>query len=145
MTLGDIIKNYRTLHGLSMDAFSDKSGISKAYISLLEKNKHPKTGKAIAPSIQSIKQAAYGMGMSFDDLFALIDGKVSIETIHANEPNQDMPRILEYYNQLNDAGKAEATKFTKNLTFVPDYTGFPDDPAELEVAIAKDSIKSDVG
>ena len=45
MTLGDIIKSYRSKYGLSMDSFSDKSGISKAYISLLEKNKHPKTGK----------------------------------------------------------------------------------------------------
>lgn len=78
MTLGDIIKRYRTEHSLSMDAFSDKSGISKAYISLLEKNKHPKTGKEIAPSIQCIKQAAHGMGMTFDDLFALLDGKVSV-------------------------------------------------------------------
>lgn len=79
MTLGEIIKNYRTTHGMSMDAFSEKSGISKAYISLLEKNRHPKTGKEIAPSIQSIKQAAQGMYMSFDDLFALLDGKVSID------------------------------------------------------------------
>jgi transcriptional regulator with XRE-family HTH domain len=50
---------------LSMDAFSDRSGISKSYISLLEKNKHPKTGKGISPSIQCIKQAAIGMNMDF--------------------------------------------------------------------------------
>lgn len=78
MTLGSIIKEYRLTHKMSMDAFSEKSGISKAYISLLEKDKHPKTGKSIAPSIQSIKQAATGMNMSFDELFSLIDGKVSI-------------------------------------------------------------------
>lgn len=78
MTLGETIKNYRATHNMSMDAFSEKSGISKAYISLLEKNRHPKTGKSIAPSIQSIKQAAKGMNMSFDDLFALLDGKVSL-------------------------------------------------------------------
>lgn len=78
MTLGDIIKSYRSKYGLSMDSFSEKSGISKAYISLLEKNRHPKTGKEIAPSIQCIKQAAHGMGMTFDDLFSLLDGKVNI-------------------------------------------------------------------
>lgn len=78
MTLGETIKNYRATHNMSMDSFSEKSGISKAYISLLEKNRHPKTGKEIAPSIQSIKQAAKGMNMSFDDLFALLDGKVSL-------------------------------------------------------------------
>lgn len=79
MTLGDIIKNYRRKHKLSMDAFSSKSGISKAYISLLEKNKHPKTGKAIAPSIQCIKQAADGMNIDFNILFGMIDGDVTIE------------------------------------------------------------------
>lgn len=79
MTLGDIIKNYRKSHDLSMDAFSEKSGISKAYISLLEKNKHPKTGKPIAPSIQSIKQAADGMNIDFNILFNMIDGDVSLK------------------------------------------------------------------
>lgn len=80
MTLGDIIKRYRNDHALSMDAFSERSGISKAYISLLEKNRHPKTGKEIAPSIQCIRQAAQGMNMDFDDLFALLDGKVEVNT-----------------------------------------------------------------
>ena len=41
MTLGDIIKRYRNDHALSMDAFSERSGISKAYISLLEKRDIP--------------------------------------------------------------------------------------------------------
>ena len=80
MTLGEIIKQYRDDHSLSMDAFSERSGISKAYISLLEKNKHPKTGKAISPSIQCIRQAAQGMNIDFDDLFALLDGKVEVNT-----------------------------------------------------------------
>ncbi len=76
MTLGDFIKEYRTTHNLSMDAFSDRSGISKAYISLLEKNKHPKTGKPIAPSLQCIKQAAEGMNIDFNELFSKLDGNV---------------------------------------------------------------------
>ena len=85
MTLGEIIKNYRKQNGLSMDAFSKKSGISKSYISLLEKNRHPKTGKPIAPSIESIKQAAKGMGMDFDKLFALIDSDVLLNSRGAHK------------------------------------------------------------
>lgn len=79
MTLGEIIKEYRASHSLSMDSFSEKSGISKAYISLLEKNRHPKTGKEIAPSIQCIKQAADGMNMDFNALFNMLDGNVSLD------------------------------------------------------------------
>lgn len=87
MTLGEVIKKYRTEHALSMDNFSDRSGISKAYISLLEKNKHPKTGKSIAPSIQCIKQAADGMNMDFNELFQMLDGNVTLESIEKNSKN----------------------------------------------------------
>lgn len=78
MTLGEIIKKYRLDHEMSMDAFASKSGMSKAYISILEKNKHPKTGRPVTPSIHSIKQAASGMGMDFNVLFGMIDGDVSL-------------------------------------------------------------------
>lgn len=46
MSLGNIIKNYREVNRMSMDDFSRVSGISKAYISMLEKNINPRTGKA---------------------------------------------------------------------------------------------------
>ncbi len=80
MTLGEIIKKYRKEHKMSMDAFADKSGISKSYISIIEKNKHPKTGKPIVPSVQYIKQAADGMDMDFNELFAMIDGDVELSS-----------------------------------------------------------------
>lgn len=78
MTLGEIIKQYRVSNNLSMGEFAKMSGISKAYISLLEKNAHPTSGKPIAPSIQCIKQAAHGMGMNFDTLFEMIDSNVTL-------------------------------------------------------------------
>jgi transcriptional regulator with XRE-family HTH domain len=80
VTLGDIIKAYRVENSMSMDTFADRSGISKAYISLLEKNEHPKTGKTIAPSVQCIKQAADGMDMDFDELFTLVKGSIVSDT-----------------------------------------------------------------
>lgn len=99
MTLGDVIKDYRKTHNMSMDLFAEKSGISKAYISLLEKNRHPKTGKPIAPSIQSIKQAAEGMGMDFNVLFGMIDGDVSLldeknDTLLTPKDNRDIAKDL---------------------------------------------------
>ena len=83
MTLGEIIKKYRTDNDMSMDTFSEKSGISKAYISLLEKNKHPKTGEPITPSINIIKQAAKGMMISFDSLFSMINGDVNLSDVQS--------------------------------------------------------------
>ena len=83
MTLGEIIKAYRNDHKMSMDDFAKKSGLSKSYIHLLEKNKHPKTGKPIIPSIPTIKQAADAMGIDFDHLFSQIDGDVKVNQLAA--------------------------------------------------------------
>ncbi len=68
MTLGDIVHNYRTRHGLSMDEFSRRCQLSKGYISMLEKNKNPKSGKPIIPSITTYVNVAAAMGLSVDEL-----------------------------------------------------------------------------
>ena len=47
MTLGDLIKAYRAAHGLTMQEFANLSGLSKAYVSMLEKNKHPQNNKEL--------------------------------------------------------------------------------------------------
>ena len=103
MTLGDVIKEYRTKNNMSMDTFADRSGISKAYISLLEKNKHPKTGKPIAPSINVIKQASSAIGVDFDTLFNMIESDVTINdtklppgAFELNDANMHRIPILGY-------------------------------------------------
>lgn len=78
MTLGDLIKKYRNENNLSMAEFASKSGLSKAYISLLEKNKNPKTGKEITPSIDVIKKVSDAIGMNFDEVFSSIDSTTKI-------------------------------------------------------------------
>lgn len=78
MTLGDAIRTYREDNEMSMDAFANKSGISKSYISLLEKNQHPKTGKPIIPTIKTYKLAAQAMNIDFDELIRMINDNVDI-------------------------------------------------------------------
>ena len=81
MTLGELVKKYRTEHELSLRDFSRLSGISNGYISMLEKNEHPKTKKPIVPSIEKMKCIASAMNMSLDSLLDAIDGdqEVSIK------------------------------------------------------------------
>lgn len=106
MTLGEIIKIYRKENELSMDAFSDKSGISKAYISLLEKNKHPKTGKPIAPSLDIIKMAAEAMGMDFNDLIAAIDSEVILSPAVFNYRLSKPEQVhIEKYRAIDKHGR----------------------------------------
>ena len=73
MTLGDIIKNYRKNKDISMQDFADKANLSKSYISMLENNKNPSTGLPITPTLPTIKSIASAMGLSFDELFSIID------------------------------------------------------------------------
>ena len=78
MTLGDLIKNYRIDHDMSMADFAAASGLSKAYVALLEKNINPKTGKEIAPSIEVIKKVADAIHRDFDDVFNSIDSTTKL-------------------------------------------------------------------
>ena len=73
MHLGEIIKEYRDKNKRSMDKFAKMANVSKAYVSVLERNQRPKTGKPVIPSIPVIKNVAEAMNMSFDDLFNMLE------------------------------------------------------------------------
>ena len=73
MYLGEIIKEYRKKHGLSMQTFSDRANLSKAYINQLENNRNPKTGDPIVPSPETFVKVAKAMNVSVDDLWNAVD------------------------------------------------------------------------
>lgn len=121
MKLGDFIYSFRQKNKLSMDDFAKRSGISKAYISLLEKGFHPRNNKPIIPSVETIKKAAAAMNMSFDELFTSLDQDISVQEItepiyfddqteiksfydkFAELPETTKERLLMYFNALIDA------------------------------------------
>lgn len=73
MYLGEVIKAYRRKHHLSMQAFADLAGLSKPYISQLERNRNPKTGDSIIPSPDTFQKVANAMGISFNELISKVD------------------------------------------------------------------------
>lgn len=73
MYLGEIIKQYRIEHGISQQAFADKCGLSKPYISQLENNYNPKTKEPVAPSSDTFIKVARAMGISLDELLQNVD------------------------------------------------------------------------
>lgn len=75
MTLGDIVKKYREDNNISMDNFSKRAGLSKGYISMLEKNKNPNSGKPIRPSLLTIKSIAMAMNIDVNDLIDSLDNQ----------------------------------------------------------------------
>lgn len=63
MKIGKVIKEYRDKNGMTMQEFANASELSKAYISMLEKGKHPQNGKEISPSADTIRKVASAMGI----------------------------------------------------------------------------------
>lgn len=86
MTLGDVIYRYRTEHGLSMEQFSKKSGLSKAYVALLEKNEHPKTKQPITPSVVTFGCVANVLGISLDALMEMVDENQPVYVVAKADP-----------------------------------------------------------
>jgi phage transcriptional repressor len=79
MKLGELLKSYRTEHKLSMDAFCELSDLTKGYISMLEKNEHPKSKKPIIPSYETIEKIAKGMQISVESLINMLDDDQEIQ------------------------------------------------------------------
>ena len=78
--LGKIIKEYRDDNKLSMDDFANKTGLSKPYIAMLEKNFNPKSKKEIIPTVDTIAKCAKAMDIEFNDLFNVLNPSNSIVT-----------------------------------------------------------------
>lgn len=80
MKLGEIVRNYREENRLSMRDFAKKSGLSSGYISMLEKDRNPRNGKPIVPSIETYDCVATAMGISLDELLRRASGqKISMK------------------------------------------------------------------
>lgn len=86
MTLGDVIKQFRTEMGWSMDRFAQESNLSKAYVSILERNCNPSTGKPAIPSLETIKAAAAAMNMDVNHLISVVDPDQMVDLKPTFEP-----------------------------------------------------------
>lgn len=71
MYIGDIVRQYREEHHISLRAFAEKcDGITHGYLAALEAGKNPNTGKPSRPSIVKLTAIANGMGISVEQLLA---------------------------------------------------------------------------
>ena len=82
MLLGDIIKQYREEHQMSLQDFASLIGTSRSYIHMLEKNINPSTNKPINPSIETLKLLANAMNMDLEVLLKQLDSE---QQIYLNE------------------------------------------------------------
>lgn len=79
MTIGNLVNTYRLEHDLPMQEFADKCGLSKSYISMLEKNVNPRNNKPIIPTIETYNKIAHGMGIDLDSLLKMLDSSEPVD------------------------------------------------------------------
>lgn len=93
MILGELIRQYRIEHDMNMQDFADKCGLSKAYISILERNLNPKSGKAPVPTLETIQAVSQVIGIPFNDIIAMLDRDqvVDISSHQAPLPQNIIP------------------------------------------------------
>ena len=120
MTLGDVIKTYRMEHSLSMDEFAKRSGLSKGYISMLEKNRNPKTGKPIIPSILTYQSVAKAMFTSVDVLMKTVDKEQLVSLEQSPAPaSDDLPDVSPTGQKIDARTRRQLEKVLEddNLTY----------------------------
>lgn len=89
MTLGNIVKQYRSDNNLSMEEFAKRCSLSKGYISMLENGINPRNSKPIAPTLPSIMKIATAMNMDLDEFLKIMDGEQKVTLIPQRIPEHE--------------------------------------------------------
>ena len=79
MKLSELIVDYRKRMDISQREFSRRCDLSNTYISFLEKEKNPKTGKPMVPTLEIYKKLADGMRMTVQQLFEQLDDDAPVD------------------------------------------------------------------
>lgn len=117
MTLGDLIKKFRTENNITMQEFANSANMSKGYVCMLEANKHPKTGEPIKPSFETLNSVSKAMGISIHELLQFIDNNIDIDISTNNHPDKT---TLLYEGK--DKLKIEIANLTKQILDNTDNT-----------------------
>ena len=119
MYLGEIIYDYRMKHKLTLKQFSERSELSIAYLSQLENNRNPKTGRPTTPSPQTFLKAANAMNMDVDELFREVDQNQPVcvnSSSSESTLSKDEELLIGYYEAMNKEGRDKLIEYAEDLT-----------------------------
>ena len=93
MKLSEILIDYRKKRNLSQREFSRMCNLSNSYISFLEKEMNPRTGRPMVPTLEQYKKLANGMGISVQRLFEILDedAPVNLHSLDSDLEPEDFP------------------------------------------------------
>ena len=136
MHVGELIKQSRLDHNLSMQDFADKSSLSKAYVAMLERVYNPENKQPISPAMDKMNKIAKGMGLSFDDLLQrlnsgseFVDSKDRAVEIELNEcleelrNNPEMRQLLKSARNISKESIQKTCEYINFLKFIDTKDG----------------------
>ena len=100
MKLSVIVSEYRQRLQISQREFARRCGLSNSYISFIENEANPRTGRPMVPTLEQYQKIAAGMDMTVHQLFALLDEDAPVDlrpsapVPSSDEPKNDEIRIL---------------------------------------------------
>lgn len=124
MFLGEIIREYRHKNNLTLKDFSVRSGLSVAYINQLERNRNPKTGTGITPSLSTFFKVAKAMNMSVDQLLLDVDESQPVRLSPRSDDDSSLfkdtflpinSRLASIYSLLNEEGIEKLIEYAEFL------------------------------
>ena len=119
MKLSELLIDYRKKMNISQREFSRKCDLSNTYISFLENEKNPKTGKPLIPTLEQYKKLADGMDMSVQRLFELLDKDAPVDLHSSVLSDEDQPAndgvrlLIRGLNRLSPEQLEQATNMMK--------------------------------
>lgn len=132
--IGNRIKYARNLRDATLDDIAQKIGVTKSTIQRYE------AGKITTIKLPVVEAIALALNVNP----SWVVGKSDDMEL----PSQKVLKIMQYYDQLNDIGKHEATKRVEELTLIPryvkedtpDYLAAQEDTAYVNAAHALDGV-----
>lgn len=107
MKLSAVILKYRDDMKISQREFARRCGLSNSYISFIENEVNPKTGKPMVPTLEQYQKIASGMNMTVQQLFDLLDDEAPVD-LHKPAPvdsvipkNDEIRLLIRGLNKLS--------------------------------------------
>lgn len=108
MKLSAIIADYRDRMQISQREFARRCDLSNSYISFLEKETNPKTGRPMVPTLIQYKKIATGMNMTVQQLFEMLDDDAPVDM---NSPGDVLRSPVSSFGYLSEDEQALLSAF----------------------------------
>lgn len=113
--VGKMFREIRESKDLSLEAGAEYLNIAPKSLQRYERGERK-------IKIGTIKELCKFYKINYDEFIMEAKLRFGTNVYNSNVKKNGYPKIIQYYEMLNDIGKHEATKRVEELTYIPQYT-----------------------